>query len=46
MDEGVSAAVIRLDEAEAFGFVEEFYGSNSHSVFLPDQAGPDIGPPR
>ena len=30
--ENVLAAVVKFDEAEAFGFVEEFYGSGLHDA--------------
>jgi hypothetical protein len=34
VDEGVIAAAIGCDEAVAFGFIEELYGSGSHLDFL------------
>jgi hypothetical protein len=41
VDKGVVAAAVRLDETIAFAFVEEFYGSDGHWIFLPS-ASPKV----
>lgn len=42
MDEGVLAAVFRLDEPETLGVVEKFYGADWH-FHIPSMGNPDIG---
>jgi hypothetical protein len=34
MDENIRLAIALLDEAEAFGGIEELYGSRAHNDFL------------